>query len=407
MVHSHVRPAFAGVARRVVAAGAVAALAVSLTACGSSVAGPEPTAAAGPLRVGVIVPATGPISSAGLALQAGFEIAVDKINAEGGVNGQPIEYVIEDDRSDPATSTQIAKRYVQQGDISLLFGTITGDTGVAVATVSESAKVPFATSILGDPAVCSAYSWSFGESIGQLLQPIVPVLIDKYGPRVALVGSDYNFPRDYAAAAAALVAEHGGEVVAEEYSPLGTTDFESTIGRLSAAEPDVILSMVVGADAIIFTQQAAAFGLLTPEVGYEGAPTDADYYPALTELVDGREKIVRWSDGFTDPESVEFVAAYREKTGSPVPIPEVAANAYFAMRFIAAAANDAGVTDPQGLNAAIASYEFASPFGETTHFEGGRNILQGKMFTAMIQPGGTYEIVEDHGVIVDHGAACP
>ncbi len=406
MVNPRVRRSFGILNRRLVAGGAALAVAVSLTACGSSVTGPDGGGGDGPLKVGVIVPATGPISSAGLALQAGFEIAVDKINEEGGVNGQPVEYVVEDDRSDPATSTQIAKRYAQEGDISLLFGTITGDTAVAVTSVAEEAGIPFATSILGDPAVCSPYGWSFGESIGQLLEPGVPALIEKFGPRVAIVGSDYNFPRDYAAAVKKSVAENGGEVVAEEYSPLGSTDFESTIGRLAAAEPDVIMAMVVGADAIIFTQQAAAFGLLTPEVGYEGAPTDADYYPALTNLVDGRDKIVRWSDAFQDAESVEFSEAYREKTGSPVPIPEVAASAYFAMRFIAAAANDAGTVDPEQLNEAIASFSYDSALGEGTHFEGDRNILQAEMSTVTIQPGGVYEVVENHGIITDPGLPC-
>ncbi|MFM9653675.1 ABC transporter substrate-binding protein, partial [Streptomyces galilaeus] len=95
-----------------------------------------------------------PISSAGLAMQAGFEVAVDTINAAGGVAGKPIEFAVEDDRSDPATSTQIANRFVQDPNISLVFGTITGDTGVAVSTVTEQAKVPFATAILGDPAQC-------------------------------------------------------------------------------------------------------------------------------------------------------------------------------------------------------------------------------------------------------------
>ncbi|GGA67452.1 urea ABC transporter substrate-binding protein [Pseudoclavibacter endophyticus] len=378
----------------------------SLAACGSSIGPAAEGGDSGALKVGVVVPATGVTSSAGLALQAGVEIAIETINDEGGVNGQPIEYEVEDDRGDPATTTQIANRLASDPDISLMVGTITGDTAQAAASVADAEGLPFATAILGDPSVCSDYAWSFGESIRQMLEPLVPELLEKYGTRVALVGSDYVFPRDYSAAAREIVADAGGEIVAEEYSPMGTTDFESTIGRLAAGEPDVILSMVVGADAIAFTQQAAAFGLLTPEIGFEGAPTDADYYPALTTLVEGREKAVRWTDAFDDPESQAFVEAYRERTGSDAPIPEVAANAYFAMRFIAAAANDAGVTDREGINEAIGSFSYDSPLGDGTHFDGDRNILQANIFTAMIQPGGVYEIVEDHGIIPDTGAPC-
>jgi ABC-type branched-subunit amino acid transport system substrate-binding protein len=384
---------------------AVTTAALVLSGCGSSV-NPEGGGSDGPLRVGVIVPATGPISSAGLALQHGFEVAVDVVNAEGGVNGQPVEYTVEDDRSDPAASTQIANKFTQSGEVSLLFGTITGDTAAAVTAVAENAKVPFATSILGDPAVCSPYGWGFGESIRQLLKPGIPALIEQYGPRVALVGSDYNFPHDYAEVAKGIIADNGGTVVADEYSPLGTTDFESTITRLKAAEPDVLLAMVVGADAITFTQQAAAFGLLTPDVGFEGAPTDADYYLPLADIVNGRDKLVRWSDGFTDDESVAFVEAYREKSGNEGPVPEVAASAYFAFRFIAAAAEDAGANDAATINEALGDFQFTSPLGENTHFAGESQTLQANMFLTRIQPGGTYEVVEDLGFVEDTEVDC-
>ena len=84
----------------------------------------------------------------------------------------------------------------------------------------------------------------------QLLSPTVPELIKKYGPKVAIVGSDYNYPHYYAGIAKDFVARAGGSVVAEEYSPLGQTDWQPVIKRLAAAKPDVLLSMVVGADAV-------------------------------------------------------------------------------------------------------------------------------------------------------------
>lgn len=383
-----------------------AVLSLVLTACGSSVGTSGSDAEdEGPLEVGLIVPATGPISATGLAMQTGFELGVEKINAEGGVNGQPVTFEVQDDRSDPATTAQIARRYAQDG-VSLLFGTITGDTAAAVVPVATSERIPFATAILGDPAECSDYAWGFGESVNQLLKPFVPDLLEQYGTRVAIAGSDYNFPHQYAARAREVVEAGGGTIVAEEYSPLGTTDFESMISRLQAAEPDVLLSMVVGADAITFTQQAAQFGLLTPELGYEGAPLDADYYGALTTLLDGRDHSVRWSDALDHPDSLEFVDAYRDKTGHEGPIPEVAANAYFAIQFIAAAANDAGTTEPDALNTAIGGFEYDSPLGEGTHFDGPANILQANMLTATIRPGGTYEITKDHGLVTDTEKVC-
>ena len=407
-----VRTTGSGAARGIRVTGrAVAALllpvSLALAGCGSSI-GQTTRPAGDDLRIGVIVPATGPVSATGLAMQAGFEIAVAEVNAAGGVNEQPIAYEVQDDAGDPATSTQIARRYSQDASVDMLFGTITGDTASAVTPVAEQAGMAFATAILGDPSDCSTIAFPFGETSRQLLIPQIEALIADYGPRIAFVGSDYNFPRDYAKAATAILGDAGGELVAEEYSPLGTTDFESTIARLAASQPDAILSMVVGSDAVTFTQQAAAFGLLTPEMGFEGAPLDSDYYPAVAAHVTGREHVVRWADGLADPQSQAFVAAYRQRTGSTAPIPEVAANAYFGVKFTAAAINSAKAASRQEIVQALGSFTLDSPLGDDTRFvtDGeGNHVFQADMLTATIGDGG-YEVTTDHGVIEDVETSC-
>jgi urea transport system substrate-binding protein len=166
--------------------------------------------------------------------------------------------------------------------------------------------------------------------------------------------------------------------------------------------------MVVGSDAVTFTQQAAAFGLLTPEMGFEGAPLDSDYYPAVAAHVTGRKHVVRWADGLADPQSQAFVAAYRQKTGSTAPIPEVAANAYFGMKFTAAAINEAKAGSREEIVKALGSFTLDSPLGDDTRFvtdgEGNR-VFQADMLTATIGDGG-YEVTTDHGVIEDVETSC-
>ncbi|WP_159961778.1 ABC transporter substrate-binding protein [Blastococcus haudaquaticus] len=382
-------------------------LSLVLAACGSSVGGAE-EAEGDDLKIGFIVPATGLASATGLAMQAGFELAVERINADGGVNGQDVTYEIQDDAGDPATTSQIARRYSQDNAVDMLFGTITGDTAAAVQPIADEAGMPFATAILGDPPVCSPYAWPFGESSRQLLAIQVANLMEDYGPRIAFVGSDYNFPRDYAEAAKELIEANGGELIAEEYSPLGTTDFESTIGRLSAAQPDAILAMVVGSDAVTFTLQGAQFGLLTPEMGYEGAPLDSDYFGAVSAVTTGREHVVRWADGLEDEDSQAFVEDYVEETGLQVPVSEVAANAYYAMLFIAGAINDSGAGTREEINEALAGFSFDSPLGEGTRFvdtEGGGHLFQADMLTATVTEDG-YAVAEDHGVVDDVTVSC-
>ncbi|MEF9887253.1 ABC transporter substrate-binding protein [Streptomyces sp. P9-A4] len=373
----------------------------SLTGCQGAAVSDDAPAANGPVRIGVIVPLTGPVSQVGTALRDGLELAVKKVNADGGIGGRPVEYVVVDDAGDPANSTQLARRLVRQDKVTMLFGTITGDTAEAVGRVADEAKVPFGTAILGDTEHCFPYQWGFGESTRQMLTPAVPALIAKYGKKVAVVGSDYNYPRFYAGIAEKLVKDAGGTTVASEFSPLGQTDWQPVIKRIGSADPDLVLSMVVGADAVTFSKQAQQFGLLTPGLGYEGAPLDADFYPALAPLVEGRTHTVRWSDGLEDAESRAFTASYRSAYGWKAPIPEVAGNAYFGVRFFLGAAAKAGTTDPQAVNKAIGEFRYDSPLGKGTRFHPANHVLQADMQDVTIGAGGAYKVTKTHPMVAD------
>lgn len=229
----------------------------------------------------------------------------------------------------------------------------------------------------------------------------MPDLIKKYGRRVALVGSDYNYPHFYNGIAGKLVQAFGGTIVAEEYSPLGQTDWQPVIDRLKSARPDVLLSMVVGPDAVAFTRQAKQFGLLTADLGYEGAPLDADYYPALGALLRGRTHTVRWTDRLDAPESRAFVSAYRTRYRWNRPIPEVAGNAYFGIKFFLSAARKAGGGDPKAVNRRIAALSLDSPLGTGTHFDKANHILQADMLRVTIGAGGAYTVNRKLGPIAD------
>jgi urea transport system substrate-binding protein len=399
MVASHSRPG------PHVLIGVAVATSLALSACSGAAVSDKPKgrdSARAAIRIGLVVPLTGPVSSTGKALEQGFRLGVKKVNAAGGVNGKPVTYVVEDDGGNPATSTQLARKLVQQDKVSLLFGTITGDTAEAVAAVADASNVPFGTAILGDTNLCHPYVWGFGESTRQFLGPDVPQLIRKFGTRVAIVGSDYNYPHYYAGLAKQYVKDAGGSVVDEEYSPLGQTDWQPVIKRLQAAKHDVLLSMVVGADAVAFSQQAKQFGLITPELGYEGAPLESDYYPALAALVTGRTHVVRWTDQLADPESQQFVAQYRSQYHWKLPMPEVAGNAYFGIQFMLKAAGKGASADPATINEAISTFTLDSPLGNGTHFAP-NHVLQANMLEVTIRPGG-YQVTKNLGPVPDTSA---
>jgi ABC-type branched-subunit amino acid transport system substrate-binding protein len=395
MTTPHIRP------RGGVGLAVSAALVLTLTACGGSVGADSGGSGGGgddALTIGLLAPVTGPVSSEGKAMKMGFDLALEEINADGGVLGKPIEVEFLDDKADPATAAQSANRLITDDQVDALFGTITGDTSLSVGEVATAAKVPFFTAEMGTAGICTDYVWPFGETDPMILDQLVPYMMKQHGNRVAMVGSDYNFPRNFNAQARKLVEDAGGTVVAEEYSPLGTSDWQPVIGKLSSADPDWTLSAVVGGDAVSFVRQADQFGLLANSE-LTGISLIQDYYPAMGGVTDGRTLVTRYSDALPGDANKQFVADFRKAYDWQDPIPGVAANAYEGLKFIAATVEAAGTTETAPVMEALKKTTTEGIFGKTSFAENHR--FQTDMYLVQVEAGGQYVPLQNLGVIDD------
>lgn len=122
--------------RLAVSLAATTALALSACSGGSFGSGQEGDTADRPLRIGLIAPLTGPASLEGNAMTNGFRLGLDVVNETGGVLGKDVELVVVDDKSDVATSTQVAQQLVRQEDVDYIFGTIAGDTSLPASSAA-------------------------------------------------------------------------------------------------------------------------------------------------------------------------------------------------------------------------------------------------------------------------------
>jgi len=391
------------------ARGAVAlAAATPLTALAGCSSGQKDSSGGGggqALTVGLLAPLTGPVAPEGKAMQRGFDMAVAEVNAAGGVLGQPLKVVVEDDQGTPSVATTAARKLLQRDRVDVVFGTITGDTTIAVKQLVTQAKVPFMKAILDDylhSPLCSRYFFKLGESDYQLLKPLAPFMAERFGRRVALVGSDYSFPHSYNQTAKPLLSAAGAQVVAEEYAPLGTAEWSSVIGKLKGARPDFVLSSVVGGDAIALLKQAQSLGLLkSSEI--TGVSINQEFYPAVPTLMDGRWGTFRYSDQLDNPANRNFVADYRAKYQDQAPIPSVTANAYVGVHLLAKAVAAAGGTDAEKIVAALAGVKLSDTvYGpEEISFDPGNQVLNTNIYLAQIASGGKYTISKGAGVTAD------
>ena len=386
---------------RAAAVTASAALALTLAACGGSIGSSSASTSdrGKTLTIGFLAPVTGPVAGEGASMKRGFDLAVKEINADGGVLGHPIKVVFADDQGDPAIAAQTANKMITQDHVNMLFGTVTGDEALAVAKVASGAKIPFSTAEEGTMvAACDHYVWAFGETDPMILKPLIPYMMDARGKRVALVGSDFNFPHNFNKLGAQLITQAGGTIADEEYAPLGTSDWQPVVNKLAAAKPDWVLSAVVGGDAVAFMKQADQFGLLK-STGFAGIGLEQEYYPALGPIDDGRETVVRYSDELPSAANKKFVRAYRAAYNWQDPIPGVAANAYEGLHFIAKAVGGAGDTSSDAIVKAMANTTMNGIFGQDKFTADHR--FETAMQLVQIQPGGKYVPVKDLGVITD------
>lgn len=211
---------------------------------------------ADPIRVGLIFSETGTMRTSEQPLEAAALVAIEEINAAGGILGRPVQAILRDGASDPVVAAGHAERLIKEEGVVAIFGCWTSSCRKAVVGVVESLHgvlfYPVQNEGTGlrelplDPSPQVVYA---GAAPNQQLVPAVYWALDrKPRARVFLIGSDYTFPRSANALLRAIVSRSNGTIVGEEYQPLGAGDFRDVVARIERSRPDVILNTVNGLD---------------------------------------------------------------------------------------------------------------------------------------------------------------
>ncbi|MGD0564942.1 MAG: ABC transporter substrate-binding protein [Roseiarcus sp.] len=352
-----------------------------------------------PFKIGFVAPLTGPVAPEGIAMQRGFELGLEELNAAGGIAGQPIEVVRQDDQAVPAVAGTVLKKFIQEDGVDMVVGTITSDEETVASQICAAYNVPvmFLEAGFWMP-FCKSTCVLLGETSYSLLGPLVPFMAEKFGKKFLLIGSDFEFPHQYLNVGKSFIAKAGGSVVDEFYAPLGTADWSSSIAKIKSAAPDVILSAVVGGDAIAFVKQAKSFGLL-PGAHLTGITLQPEFYPPMGDAVDGLYTVSRYSEEIKTAGNAAFIAAYKKKYGEG-PIPLVGVTAYYSLRFVKAAVEKAGTYDRKAVFEALKGVAATTPLSDQPLTLNPSNLsVDYPMYVCQIQRGGLFKIVKDLGVV--------
>ena len=348
--------------KRFLSLGLAMAMAASLTACGSSssttetttaaaadattAAAGESTAASGEVfKIGGIGPVTGAAAVYGLAVKNGAQIAVDEINADGGINGYQIEFNFQDDEHDAEKSVN-AYNTLKDWGMQVLMGTVTSAPCVAVADKTMADNM-FQITPSGSSVECAQNPNVFRVCFSDPDQGAASatyIAENKLADKIAVI---YDSSDVYSSGIyekfASEVANHGLDIVAAEaFTADSNKDFSTQLQKAKDAGADLVFLPIYYTEASLILNQANTMGYAPKFFGCDGMDGILQVDNFDTKLAEGLMLLTPFAADADDELTQKFVTAYKEKYGE-TPI-QFAADAYDAIYAIKAAAEEAGIT---------------------------------------------------------------
>jgi urea transport system substrate-binding protein len=208
-----------------------------------------------PIKVGLLFSLTGELSVPEEDSTLVLQYAFDEINAAGGIAGMPVEPVIIDAKSDFKVYSEKIKELILKDGVIATFGCYTSASRKAIAptVMSRNHLLYYPTCYEG--AECTQNIICTGPLANQHSFDLIPFMVKNFGKKTFFVGSNYVWPKESNKNAKVWLERAGGELLGEEYIPLGNTEFGPVLNKIRTAKPDFIFSTVVGASDIAFHKQ--------------------------------------------------------------------------------------------------------------------------------------------------------
>ncbi len=255
-------------------------------------------------KIGSEQPLSGPGAPGGKTAVVGLQMAVDRINKNGGVNGRPFELVIVDDESKPDVARRKTEKMVQEDNIDVHVGGFLSNICLACMPVWEDAKIVNMISVCLDTTLtttkCNRYSFRPYDFAPAQAVAFSPTLV-KMGKKWHIVYADYSWGQSTRDAYAAQIKANGGEIVGTTGIPLGTADMTPFLSKISG-DFDGLFAIFFGGDGVTIGNQAYDLGLTKKyKWAGDGSMTEASNLPALGSKIDGFTAINRYIPVFQGP----------------------------------------------------------------------------------------------------------
>lgn len=327
----------------------------------------EKASATEEILVGSLLDATGPVNVYGLPMIDATRMAIENINANGGVLGRPLKLIAYDTQSTNDMYARYATDLAVKDKVAVIMGGITSASREAIRpTVIDRYKTVYFYNEQYEGGVADKFVFCTGVVPEQQLGTLIPWAIKKFGPKIYTIAADYNYGHISASWVKYYAQKYGGQVVGQEFIPLEISEFSTTLTKIQRAKPDFIMSLLVGGNHIAFYRQWAAAGLK------EKFPIASATYGLGNEQVvlgakegEGIYVTYPYFQELDNPENRKFVEMWHKRYGKNYPYITDSANIVWAgWHLWAKAVNKAGSLEREKVIAALESgLEFDAPEG--------------------------------------------
>jgi urea transport system substrate-binding protein len=318
-----------------------------------------------PIKVGVLHSLTGDVAIGERPINETTLMAIDQINADGGVLGRRIEPVVLDARSDLGTFAQDARTLIIKDHVSVIFGCYTSSSRKVVLPIVQQYH-----NVLFYPTYYEGMEESpdivyVGGTPNQNVIPAIQWFLGNVGKRFYLVGSDYVYPRAVNAIVKTELAYLGGSVAGESYLPLGDTNTMPTVKQILKTHPDAIFSTLVGNTNIPFFADLHELGITPQKLPVlMSVVNESDLQSLDPKSMAGDYVAMNYFQSINTPANDAFVADVKRRYGSTSVVSDQMESAYDSVQLWAEAVRKAGSPMPQKVLQAVRGLSYDAPEGE-------------------------------------------
>jgi branched-chain amino acid transport system substrate-binding protein len=360
--------------------------------------------AADPIKIGVPVGLSGANSVVAPSVVQAAELAVEEINAKGGVLGRPLALEIADDASGAAGAQKAFDSLVFQKEVNAVISMETSAARNAGLPIVSKGNVPYIYTSFYEGRSCNKNLFVNAWVPEQQVPPVVDNFIGKQGAKkFFLIGSDYSFGRGMLSFAKSYIEKAGATVVGEEYLPMDGSDWTAIISKVKSAGADAIITSTAGgAPNVTLTKQLRSAGVNLP---YGNLAVDEGTAKSMGGDANGIFISASYVTGIDSPENKAFLAAMTKKFGAELRTPnDLSVPQYEAIYLYKAAVEKAGSVDTAAVLKALPTVSYTGPRGVISMSKQHHAPLT--MYLGQVQKDGSVSVVQSYKD-VDPGNQCP